>query len=338
MLLVALDGVQPMDIVLKVLSALGGVAVLAGAVAFVIGRIVYLHHFTSKTPDRLWESFCEVHEQRFPDEEVRDSCADIRDWIDLWSQSKGTPSHKMEEILIARCIGIPSRVRSYIYAQYYYDYKFVFVSYIATDRRARGAYRVDMRKLLAALLRIVQKYDRDWKAIIGELEEIRFSSNEGRTHTDHHAYKLFRLFLDTSNFLRQKKRIDFPVYFFMFPYYQPVLRPDDAKRFNERNMIDLSQQLKQWLLYIPNGSRVIKKGDNIYVEKERAVEVLEFIFNDLYPDAFPGPVYQQYLRRAFAYHVNQLGPEVRLARTAAEAAFGDEGGTPTTMSDDANAR
>ena len=152
-------------LVVTILGALGG---MAGVVALgpLIGKLhrVKLHRFTSKTPEPLWEAFQDIHEQRFPDDEIADSYVDIRRWIEEWSDSRNHPLHDCEEILLARCV--QSRVRSYVYAQYYHSSKFAFISYIATDKRDKEAVHVDMTALLVALLRIVRKYDASWKAII----------------------------------------------------------------------------------------------------------------------------------------------------------------------------
>lgn len=268
-----------------------------------------------RADDPDWIGVGRLHETAF-DTEVADTCEDIKDWVELnWHAKKKKRGINLDELLLAAKSG--NEVIGYFYGQYYHEDKYAFVSYLAKDHKLPDSEHAS-RIIVDRLFKILEPEKTGCKAVVAELEEVKFIERDGR-RIDVGARRLLRLFGDSVRKASKKKAETLGAYRLCVDYHQPLLRPEDLSNKEE---LSKAQSLKQWLLYIPfSKSDFISDGGYEYVTKSAALGVMEFLLNRLYRDAFPNSKeYVDYLADELKRYEETLPEKIRVISDHTEAA------------------
>lgn len=302
---------------INVLGSIAGIVAVAGSIAaYLFQRHTNRPHARriKRAEDSDWIGVGRLHETAF-DIQVADTCEDIKDWVELnWHRRKAEETDLEELLLVAKSKG---EVIGYFYGQLYHDDKFGFVSYLAKDHKLPDSEHAS-RLIVEELFRILDPEKTGWKAVIAELEEIKFIERDGR-RIDTGARRLLRLFGDS---VRKASKSNGPApgaYRLCVDYRQPLLRPEDLSNKEE---LSKDQSLKQWLLYIPFSRKdFIIEGGREYVTKAAAIDVMTFLLNRLYRDAFPDSEdYVKYLAEELKHYEQTLPEKVRVIGDHTQAA------------------
>jgi hypothetical protein len=279
-------------------------------------------HRVVSSEDPAWSGIERLH--AYFEGEAGDSIEDMKSWIDEWNISRVYENRKMDEILIV--VRQKFNVIGYIWGQYYLSDQYAFISYVRRDDVDRDRVRNSIFPLLlSTFYREIEKSGLEWKAIIAELEHSKIDKF-GR---DMSAHKLFYVFSDAAKKMKKNKRYNINVYRLCMHYCQPVLLPHDVPVDYQPRIIP---SMYQWILYCPrNTNKIIEKQGKKYLSKIEASEVLSFIYERLYADAFPASKaaiyenYQKYLTIEEDFFESMLGDFVLLAPDRDSAAMFSQG-------------
>jgi hypothetical protein len=250
-------------------------------------RSIYLNRLNVRRITERDDDFvamCELHDRLFPHDVVGDNPTDIERWLE---ESRANVSNTaLDDILLVS--KFQNEVVGYIYAQYYKDSRYIFVSYLGIDDQVLEARQKAATLLLRELLKYARTSGYAWKGIVGEIEEYR-RMNYGRENGyELRARKLMYAFQRDIRKIATKFRMHAEVYRLYFKYLQPALRVEDIE---DRNALD-ERELKQWILYVPhdqNAREIAKSEDGtLYISRHLTLEILQFILLQTYADAHQG--------------------------------------------------
>jgi hypothetical protein len=244
----------------------------------------------------------ELHEQ-FPDA-VADDFADVARWLEETHDN-------LDDILMVS--KLKNDVVGYLYAQYYRDSKYIFVSYIAINKDVPEARKHAAYRMLTKLLKYIKRQGYSWKALIGEIEEFRPRHYDRGVEYVPHARQLMVTFQLCIRKIALKLRLNTDVYRLYFEYRQPALRPEDILT---RDTLD-DRELKQWLLYMPRDKATLKRANGtLRMSKEEALGILRFVLLQTYADAHEGnQQYLAHLQRELATYTIALSQDIELTRS-----------------------
>lgn len=276
-----------------------------------------------RSDDDDLEAIWRLHQNEFI-AEVADEFEDLQRWVDEAAEARKKQPVKLDEFLL--CAKADGAMLGYLFAQYYPSTQLIFVSYIAIDKEAAEARRVESKiviQLFYELLKQLHKQGYQWRGMVGEFEVQKIG------HLRPHAQVLLRTFqISLDKFCKsaesaEKSHYSLPwhkpfqvkktsLYRMCIDYKQPILRPEDLGTA----VIDASYD--QWLVFVPsNPEQVIFRdaAGKVFVEKSLATDVLRLVLLETYFDAFPdNENYKTYLQAEFDKYVANLPSKVELKK------------------------
>ena len=231
-----------------------------------------------------------------------DNYDDMKGWISEIDENYAQDGEKFDDIMLA--LKLRDEVVGYLYAQHYVNRQIIFISYLGYNEQIREARNgVGPTELLKKLIKICERSSPPWKAVVGEVEQIK----RGRAK---HSHDLFVKFRWCERGLRELFTTPGKLFMLDFDYIQPAIKPDDIK-------IDVSNapDLVQKLLFFARDVNSLHKdptGKPVLTGDE-AIKLFDAVISCVYGDAYrDDEEYQQYLRDTQARYRPRLEEGVRL--------------------------
>jgi hypothetical protein len=230
--------------------------------------------------DKDLAQMCALHDRLFP-EEVRDSSQDVVRWLAELEVERREGRNKLEDYLLIAKLG--SVVVGYLYAQYYLDAMYLFISYYGIDKQYAAARKTAASSLLSNLVTLVRRNHSGCKGLVSELER-------GKATALRILYR------------RSAKAQGLKAYEICFQYEQPALSP--AKELST---------VPQVLVYVPTDAH----AGAACLTRAGALGILRCILLEVYGDSYEHDAemdckYRKYLRRLYERYEQTLPETIPL--------------------------
>jgi hypothetical protein len=189
--------------------------------------------------------------------DIGDSGDDFSRWIEELQEIRKQRVLLDEFFLVAK---IGNAVCAYLYATYYVDTNFLFISYIGSDpKNANARWRAPIA-LLTYLHDQIRKTYRLWNGLVVEVQKSKSK----------HTKRLFENY---------QNKIKIKGYEFDLSYLQPPIAPND-----------IFKPIEEDLLFFPSKKwpplKDYEYPERMYYEKGLVLTILRFIYLQVYADSF----------------------------------------------------
>lgn len=218
-------------------------------------------------------------EDRYFGSNVGEDIDDARRWLRELRQEKKKKINKWDEYRII--LKHKGSVIGTLYASYCLTAKLLFLSYIVIDRSSDLAKHCGRDRLIYAMLRFLRRDRHSWEGIVGEVEEKKRDERSGKIRN--HAIEVMSNFQSSIEKF-SKKAMNSVLCRLCIKYTQPYLQPEQIESGFDGS--DDASDINQWLLYLSRvPSEIVAEEEILFIRKKRIMEILRFIYLDVYGDA-----------------------------------------------------